>query len=55
MSRIFMRTLTGILFAIWLALVLLGKGGFVHIFLLNAIAIGVVEAACTYRSRVKVS
>ncbi|MBC7901574.1 MAG: hypothetical protein H7070_16145 [Saprospiraceae bacterium] len=55
MSRIFLRTLTGVLFAIWFGLVLYGKGGFVHILLLNAITIGVVEIACTYRSKVKVT
>ncbi|MFN2453930.1 MAG: hypothetical protein ABR577_06875 [Pyrinomonadaceae bacterium] len=35
--------LSGVLLAIWLALVLLGKGGFVHIILLCAVSLFVIE------------
>ncbi len=31
------------LFVVWLILVLLGKGGFVHILLLSAVAFGFVQ------------
>ena len=37
---------------IWLLLVLIGKGGFIHILLLNGIAVAVVDIVYTYRSRV---
>ena len=46
-----LRLLSGILLAIWLALVLLGKGGFVHLLLLNAIGIAAVEIMVVYRTR----
>jgi hypothetical protein len=37
---------------LWLLLVLLGKGGFVHMLLLNGIAFAVVEMLCVYRRQV---
>lgn len=48
----FLKIIAGILLGIWLVLVLLGKGGFVHILLLNGIAVAVVAAVCDHRGRV---
>ena len=47
-----LRVIAGGLFLIWLALVLLGKGGFVHLLLLNAIGVASVEVMTIYRARV---
>lgn len=49
-----LKIVAGILLGIWLLLVLLGKGGFVHLLLLFGIAVAVVEAVRVYRSQVKV-
>ena len=38
---------------IWLVLVLLGKGGFVHIILINGVTVVFVELIRMYRSSVK--
>jgi len=46
-----LRILSTVLLAIWLVLVLLGKGGFVHLLLLNAIGIATVEVMVVYRTR----
>ena len=46
-----LRLIIAILLVTWLVLVLLGKGGFVHILLLNALGISAVEAMTAYRSR----
>ena len=46
-----LRILSGVLLVIWIVLVLLGKGGFVHLLLLSAIGIAVVEMMVVYRSR----
>ena len=48
----FLRILVGGLLGSWLLLVLLGKGGFVHLLLLNGIAIAVVEIVCVHRRKV---
>lgn len=48
----FLRIIAGILLGIWLVLVLLGKGGFVHILLLNGIAVAVGDIVCVYRGQV---
>jgi len=40
-----------ILLIIWLVLLLLGKGGFVHLLLLNAFGLIVVDLAALYRGR----
>ena len=45
-----LRIIAGVLLLVWLALVLMGKGGFVHILLLNAIGIIAVEVMTAYRS-----
>jgi hypothetical protein len=39
-----------VLFVVWLAQVLRGKGGFVHILLLSAIAVAVVQWAAQRRA-----
>jgi hypothetical protein len=39
------------LFAIWVVLVLMGKGGFVHLLLLNAIGVQFVDMIGVFRSR----
>ena len=39
------------LFGVWLLLVIGGKGGFVHLLLLNAIGVVSVEAVGQYRQR----
>ena len=49
-----LRLITSILFGIWLLLVLAGKGGFVHLLLLNAIGVGAVDLVGRYRSRMAV-
>lgn len=46
-----LRIISAILFLSWLVLVIVGKGGFVHLLLLNSIGLAVVEAAAAYRSR----
>jgi len=45
------RIIAGILFGIWLLLVLLGKGGFAHILLLCAIGVASVDWGCFHRGR----
>jgi hypothetical protein len=49
------RIAAAILVAIWLLLVLLGKGGFVHLILLTALGIASVNAVATYRARMTVT
>lgn len=48
---VFTRLLAGVLFGIWLVLVLLGKSGFVHLLLLGAIGVAVVEIMTVFRTR----
>ena len=45
--------IAGVLLAVWLVLVVAGKGGFVHLLLLNAIVISVLDAVSIYRGRMK--
>ena len=45
-----MRLIAGFLFGIWVVLVLLGKGGFVHLLLLSGIGVGMVEIMTVYRT-----
>lgn len=49
------RIAATVLIAIWLVLVLLGKGGFVHLILLTALGIASVNAVATYRARMTVT
>lgn len=46
-----LRLITGVLWAIWLVLVLAGKGGFVHLLLLSGIGVAAVEVVTVYRTR----
>ena len=46
-----LRILSGVLLVIWLVLVFLGKGGFVHLLLLSSIGIATVELVVVYRTR----
>ena len=48
-----LKIIAAILFVIWLGLVLLGKGGFVHVLLLNAVGVAAVEAVTMYRTRMR--
>jgi hypothetical protein len=46
-----LKIIAAVLLGIWLVLVLLGKGGFVHLLLLNGIGVAAVEAMTIYRTR----
>ncbi len=46
-----LRVIAVILFSIWLVLVFLGKGGFIHLLLLNAIGVASVDVMTTIRTR----
>jgi hypothetical protein len=52
--RMILRIIAGILLGIWLVLVVAGKGGFVHMLLLNGIGVTVVELMTVFRTRMKV-
>ncbi|MEJ7623968.1 MAG: hypothetical protein WKF34_08230 [Pyrinomonadaceae bacterium] len=45
------RLMAAILFAIWLTLIFLGKGGFVHLLLLNALGVASVDVMTVIRGR----
>jgi len=45
------REIASVLFAIWLVLVLLGKGGFVHLILFTAVGVALVDLMAVYRAR----
>ena len=46
-----LRNIALVLLAAWLLLVLIGKGGFVHLLLLNGIVIYLIDAVSIYRSK----
>jgi hypothetical protein len=46
-----LKIIAALIFAIWFALVLMGKGGFVHLLLLNAIGIASVVVMTSVRTR----
>jgi hypothetical protein len=46
-----LKYIAATLFGIWIVLVLAGKGGFVHLLLLNAIGLAVVYLMGRYRAR----
>ena len=46
-----LRIIATALLVLWLVLVLLGKGGFIHLLLLNGIVIWVIDAVSIYRSQ----
>lgn len=41
--------IAAVLLALWLVLLLLGKGGFIHLLLLNAFGLAMVDLAALYR------
>ena len=49
-----LRRIALLLFVIWLVLLALGKGGFIHLLLLNAIGIEFVDLVAVYRRRLAV-
>jgi hypothetical protein len=46
-----LRLIAAVLFGVWLMLVLFGKGGFVHLLLLNALGVASVEMMTMIRTR----
>jgi hypothetical protein len=48
---VLLRVVTGILLGIWAALLLAGKGGLVHLLLLNALGVAFTEGLVVYRTR----
>lgn len=53
MNSLFYRILIAALFGTWFVLLLLGKGGFIHIILLCGIAVLFLEIVWSYRTNVK--
>ena len=49
-----LKYIAATLFGLWLVFVLAGKGGFVHLILLNAIGVAVVYVVGRYRTRMTV-
>ena len=39
------------LFAVWIVLMLMGKGGFVHLLFLNGVSVLMIDLVAKYRSR----
>jgi hypothetical protein len=50
-SFLFLKILWASLLGLWLVFVLLGKGGFIHLLLLNGISVLVIELVARYRAR----
>jgi hypothetical protein len=50
-KALFLKLLAGILLGLWLLLVVMGKGGFVHLLLLNGISVVMIDLVAAYRSR----
>ena len=46
------RIVSTVLFLIWLVLVLIGKGGLVHLLLIAAVCTASVDVVAVYRSRI---
>ena len=46
-----LKLIIGVLLASWLILVIMGKGGFVHLLLLSGIGLASVELVTAYRTR----
>jgi hypothetical protein len=46
-----LRILGSVLIVIWLALLMAGKGGFIHLLVLNGLAIWVVDSVSRYRAQ----
>jgi hypothetical protein len=45
-----LRILWGTLLALWLILVIMGKGGFIHLLLLNGISVLMIDLVARYRA-----
>ena len=54
-SEMIPKLVSTILFAIWLVLVVLGKGGFIHLVLLAALFVLLVDRMAAYRARIIVT
>jgi hypothetical protein len=52
-NSIVLRSVAGGLLLIWAVLLLIGKRGFIHLILLNALGVMFTEALVTYRTRMK--
>lgn len=46
-----LKLIAAVLLGIWVVLVVMGKGGFVHLLLLSGIGVAVVELTTIYRTR----
>jgi hypothetical protein len=49
-----LKIIAGSIFMVWLALVIAGKGGFVHLLLFNALGVAFVEVLRMYRTNLHV-
>ena len=50
-----LKILAGILLGTWFVLVLMGRGGFIHLLLLNGISVVAIDLVSMYRARNVVS
>jgi len=50
-----LKILIAVLFLVWLALFLLGKGGFIHLLVISAVCVAAVEIMTAIRSRMTVN
>ena len=46
-----LRILAGILLGSWLIFVLMGRGGFIHLLLLNGVSVLAIDLVARYRAR----
>lgn len=46
-----LRILWLTLFAVWILLMLMGKGGFIHLLFLNGVSVLMIDLVAKYRSR----
>lgn len=46
-----LRILWLTLFAVWILLMLMGKGGFIHLLFLNGVSVLMIDLVSKYRSR----
>jgi hypothetical protein len=53
MKNSWLKILAGCLLGIWLLLVMLGKGGFVHLLLFNGLGVLLIDFVSFYRRRVR--
>ena len=48
-----LKMIAGALFIVWLILVAMGKGGYIHLLLLNFFGLALTELAAEYRERMR--